>query len=138
MDSFRSIHRRLLQSVLLALCTVAMILLRSAADTQAPMCSTSIDRYTSDIGERLYAPLPDGSLIALNTNTDVLVSCSRTGILVRLLRGEAQIQVRHERAPRPFLVWTDHGVVEDVGTGFNIRQKQNSIEVVVTDGTVRI
>jgi len=102
------------------------------------MCSNSIVRYTSDVGERLYTTLPDGSLVALNTNTDILVSCSRTGRLVRLLRGEAQIEVRHERAPRPFLVWTDHGAVEDVGTGFNIRQRQNSIEVAVTDGTVRV
>jgi transmembrane sensor len=138
MDSFRSIHRRLLQGVVITLCTVAMISLRSAADIQAPLCSTPIDRYTSNAGERLYATLPDGSLIALNTNTDVLVNCSRTGRLVRLLRGEAQIHVRHERASRPFLVLTDHGVVEDVGTGFNIRQKRNSIEVAVTDGTVRI
>jgi transmembrane sensor len=120
------------------LCMVAIPLLRSAADTQAPICSTPDDRYTSEVGERLYAFLPDGSQIALNTNTDVLVSCSRTGRLVRLLRGEAQIQVRHERAPRPFTVWTDHAVVEDVGTAFNIRQRQNSLEVAVTDGTVRV
>jgi transmembrane sensor len=138
MDSSRSIHRQLLQSALLTLCMVAMTSLRSATDTQAPLCSTPIVRYTSDVGERFYATLPDGSQISLNTNTDVLVSCSRTGRLVRLLRGEAQIKVRHERAPRPFLVWTNHGVVEDVGTEFSIRQKQDSIEVAVTDGTVRV
>jgi len=138
MESTRSIHRWLLQGVLLTLCVVATISLRSAADIQAPICSTPVVRYTSDVGERFYTTLPDGSQISLNTNTDVLVSCSRTGRLVRLLRGEVQIQVRHERAPRPFMVWTNHGVVEDVGTGFNIRQKQNSIEVAVTDGIVRV
>jgi len=138
MDSRRSIHRWLVQSVVLTLCTVALSSLRSAADTQAPMCSTPMVRYTSDVGERFYTTLPDGSQIALNTDTDVLVSCSRTGRLVRLLRGEAQIKVRHERASRPFLVWTDHGVVEDVGTGFIVREKQDSMEVAVTEGTVRV
>jgi ferric-dicitrate binding protein FerR (iron transport regulator) len=138
MDSSRSIHRWLLQGVAVVLCLVATMSLRSAADTQAPMCSTPIDRYTSGVGDRIFATLPDGSLLALNSNTNIVATCSRTGRLVRLLKGEAQIFVKHERAPRPFILWTNQAAVQDVGTGFNVRAKENSTEIAVTDGTVRV
>jgi transmembrane sensor len=135
MDSSPSISRRLLQGSVLAL---LLLLLRSAADVQAPTCSAQTLHLQSNVGERLFSTLQDGSAATLNTNTEFISFCSREGRLSRLLKGEVEIRVRHERAPSPFILLAGNTAVEDVGTGFTARIKQNSVEIAVTDGTVRV
>jgi transmembrane sensor len=112
--------------------------LRGAADTQAPTCATPMVRVTSGTGERVFETLPDGSRLALNTDSEIIATCSPTARFVRVTKGEALLRFKHERGTRPFFVWSRDTLVEDIGTGADIRIREHSVEVAVTEGSVRI
>lgn len=84
--------------------------------------------------------LPDGSLITLNSNTEItyLKSFEENATRSVELTGEAFFEV--ERNPeQPFVVQLNGGTVEVLGTSFNIQayKKMDVIDVVVATGTVR-
>lgn len=86
--------------------------------------------------------LPDGSLITLNANSslryaeDFLSGTSREA----WLEGEAffTIAPAAQAAGLPFALHTSAGDVVVVGTAFNVRQRENIFEVVLTEGQVKI
>jgi len=81
--------------------------------------------------------LVDGSVIQMNGEASVAVSYSATERRVRLDRGEAHFSVARE-VQRPFIV-TARGVdVVAVGTAFNVRVAAEAVEVLVTEGKVRV
>ena len=81
--------------------------------------------------------LEDGSLVALNRGAEIRVNFSAKLRSVELSRGEAHFQVA-KNPDRPFVV-TAHGVqVRAVGTAFDVRLKSAAVEVVVTEGKVRV
>ena len=92
--------------------------------------STTVDGY-----ERVA--LEDGSLVELNSNTEVRVHYSDTRRHVRLLRGEAHFTVA-KNTDRPFSVEAGDLAVYALGTAFNVRLGAREIEVLVTEGTVRV
>ena len=72
---------------------------------------------TTAVGEQREMQLPDGSMIALNTDSQLEVTYGENYRDVRLLKGEALFEVTRDPA-RPFIV--DAGIrrVEAVGTAF--------------------
>jgi transmembrane sensor len=94
--------------------------------------------YRTAVGEHVTEILPDGSTLTLNTNTEVQVRYLEHERVARLLRGEAHFMVAHA-TERPFGVRVGEHIVQAVGTAFNVRvQTPDDIEVMVTDGVVRI
>jgi transmembrane sensor len=83
------------------------------------------------------ARLSDGSLIRLGAMSAVKVDYSRHRRAVSLDRGEARFQVAHDRT-RPFIVSTPLGKVTAVGTAFNINIVSNAVELLVTEGVVKV
>jgi transmembrane sensor len=81
--------------------------------------------------------LPDGTFVTLNTNKAVDVHFSATERRVRLLRGEALFTVARNPA-RPFVVEAGGVAVKAVGTAFNVRLQAETVEVLVTEGKVRV
>jgi transmembrane sensor len=81
--------------------------------------------------------LPDGSSVTLNADSAVEVQFTFNERRVRLQRGEAHFTVA-KNPHRPFVVEA-HGVaVKAVGTAFNVRLGADAVEVLVTEGKVRV
>lgn len=94
--------------------------------------------YHTTVGKQLTASLPDGSVVALNTDTSLDVSYSATRRLVILHKGEAIFHVAHSSS-RPFQVNVGARVVQAVGTVFNVMHlAQDDLRVTVSEGTVKV
>ena len=93
--------------------------------------------FVTRIGEQATFQLADGSIIVLNTNSSVTVDYSGEQRVVRLMHGEANFNVAKD-PQRPFMVYAGGGMVRAVGTAFNVRYTSNLVDVLVTEGTVRV
>jgi transmembrane sensor len=92
---------------------------------------------STDIGESRRLALPDGSNVQLNTESAVVVQLTGTERRVQLVRGEAHFQVA-KSAVRPFIVSAGAVAVRAVGTAFDVRLQPEAVEVLVTEGRVRV
>ena len=97
----------------------------------------SPERYETDIGEQRSVLLDDGSLVTLNTASQIEVKYSDHRRFVRLVRGEALFKVAHE-GERPFDVDTGNAVVRAVGTQFNVDRRDDRTTVSVVEGKVQV
>ena len=95
------------------------------------------DRHETRRGQQSVATLPDGSSIALNTDTRLDVSVGSKRRLVNFIEGEALFTVARDEA-RPFIVDLGNARVEVLGTAFNIRKRTDVVELTVTHGLVSV
>lgn len=95
------------------------------------------NHYHTAIGEQQQVQLKDGTLVTLNTNTELRVAYTDQRRTVYLSRGEAHFEVAHNPA-RPFEVHAGQGKVRAVGTAFTVYLKSDDVEVVVTEGEIEI
>lgn len=91
--------------------------------------------YTTSIGEQIAVTLPDGSILTLNTDSEVRVSFNRKERLIYLDKGEALFDVRSEKQ-RPFDVVTRSGIVRVKGTVFSVFDDGVNTLVTVIEGEV--
>ena len=120
------------------LAAAAMLLVGAVWWRATPTEPTAYARIvTTAVGELKNIGLPDGSKVLLNTDTQIEVAYSLAERRVRLVRGEAHFSVAKNPA-RPFYVEAKEVAVRAVGTAFNVRLRANSVEVLVTEGRVRI
>jgi transmembrane sensor len=97
----------------------------------------SWQRYETRIGGFSRIVLDDGSVIDLNTNSDVRVRFGKNRE-VRLMRGEGRFQVAHDSA-RPFTVAAADAAVRAVGTAFTVRLRDGEqVDVLVAEGKVAV
>lgn len=89
------------------------------------------------VGELQRIELPDGSTVRVNTDTRLEIAYSASERRVRLTRGEAFFTVEKSHA-RPFFVEANGVAVRAVGTAFNVRLHTETVEVLVTEGRVRV
>ncbi|MDB5461439.1 MAG: anti-FecI sigma factor, FecR, partial [Caulobacteraceae bacterium] len=88
-----------------------------------------------DLGEISRVPLPDGSVMDINTSSVLNVVMQAQGRDVTLHRGEAWFEVAKDPA-RPFLVRTGDARFRAVGTAFSVRRMSEGAELLVTEGRV--
>lgn len=88
-------------------------------------------------GNQQTVTLPDGSVVRLNTDTRLKLDFTEQARRVRLVRGEAHFAVAHN-PERPFIVHVADGSVRAVGTAFNVRYQRETVDVIVTEGTVEV
>ncbi len=93
--------------------------------------------FGTGLGEQKSLRLGDGSTIQLNTNSRVEVEYARTWRKVRLLKGEAYFDVAHN-PDRPFTVYAGDSLLRDIGTRFNVRLRNERMELTVTHGAVEV
>ncbi|BFM17015.1 pyoverdine signaling pathway anti-sigma factor FpvR [Maricurvus nonylphenolicus] len=116
---------------------LALVLLNSTA-LEGLLYSKPVQRnFVTAVGERANFVLEDGTSVTLNTNSRVNVEYTRSRRVVKLLRGEINVDVAKE-PQRPFLVYAGKGMVWAVGTAFNVRSEAERVEVTVTEGTVKV
>ena len=95
------------------------------------------NEYSTAVGELDTVSLPDGSRVTLNTDTRIHVDLSNKERRIDLRRGEAFFVVAKD-ATRPFVVYVDDKRVTAVGTQFSVRRDAEDIQVVVTEGRVKL
>ena len=93
--------------------------------------------YITAIGEVQEQRLVDGSVLQLNTDSQVQVSYNEGVRKIRLLKGEAHFEVTSD--PQwPFQVYAGDGMVKAVGTAFSVRLNPEQVNVIVSEGIVDI
>ena len=93
--------------------------------------------YATAVGEQQIRTLADGSIIQLNTGSQVRVDYDRNYRAVYLLRGEAHFTVAHDPA-YPFEVYVGVDVIRAVGTAFSVYLKGDEVRVTVSEGRVAL
>jgi transmembrane sensor len=109
----------------------------AGAATVAVRSLHSVDRYRTALGQRRSLLLADGSRIELNTATAIEVRLEAKRRLVHLLQGEAMFDIAHDAA-RPFLVRVGPSLLRVLGTAFNVRLRQDLVELTVSRGEVGV
>ncbi len=94
-----------------------------------------LQTYETKAGETRVIALTDGTVFAMNGGTRVSID-AKMKRFARLESGEAVFTVRHDAA-HPFTVETADATLRDLGTVFNVRQDEDSLEVSVADGAVQ-
>jgi len=96
------------------------------------------DRYRTQIGEMKVIPLSDGSVVTLNTNSEIAVRYTPSQRLIELVHGEALFDVAKNKL-RPFIVQTGTALVRAVGTSFSVKVLPDQpVQVLVREGIVEV
>ena len=107
------------------------------AVSDSVVAPTLVRDASTDIGERSFLVLPDGSRVTLNTASAVHADYTGHDRRVTLVRGEAFFEVAKD-ATRPFIVSAGSREVVAVGTAFDVRLQDRQIKVTLVEGKVRI
>lgn len=91
----------------------------------------------TEVGAFQKVDLPDGSIAQLNTDSAIDVDMRSRERRVTIARGEVHFSV-HKDSLRPFIVTARNVHVRAVGTAFNVRAGAAGVEVLVTEGRVRL
>ena len=94
-------------------------------------------QFSTVLGERRQVNLPDGSLIELNSRSQVRVNFQGDHRSIELNQGEAMFNVAHD-SHRPFVVVAGTGKVTVTGTRFDVRRDAQQTRVVVEQGRVKV
>jgi transmembrane sensor len=97
----------------------------------------SADQYVTAVGGLKTVKLADGSEVTLNTATRIRVYLRRRERRIDLASGEAYVIVAKD-ASRPFVINVADKAVTAVGTQFSVRRSSTDIQVLVTEGRVRL
>ena len=125
--------RRLIFPVALALAAgaaVAFLVLRPSPAEQTEPLAAAAPVYES-------RALDDGTVVELNGGAQIEVRFTVEERRVRLVRGEAHFQVA-KNPLRPFVVEAGGVAVRAVGTAFAVLLGGHAVEVLVTEGRVRV
>lgn len=93
--------------------------------------------YYTPVGGIASVPMSDGSKVTLNTDTAIHLAVTAQERRVQLDRGEAFFEVARD-AKRPFVVVAGDRRIVAVRTQFSVRRVHDQVEVLVSEGRVRI
>ena len=97
-----------------------------------------LTRYATAVGEQKVVELSDGSLVTLNTNSQLIVDFSHNNRRTVLDYGEAFFDVAPNPA-RPFNVELGQRAITVLGTKFNVKKiRGGEVKVAVMEGEVAI
>ena len=125
-------HHRSLTRTAFGVAAAAAIVVLGVVQFRAP-------RHTAEtaIGAFQKLDLADGSVVQLNTDSAIDATFTASERRVRIVRGEVFFTVAPDPS-RPFVVTSGPVAVVAVGTAFNVRQRDAAVEVLVTEGRVRV
>ena len=94
--------------------------------------------YATAVGEQKNVELADGTVVELNTNSQMRVEYSEGFRNIHLIQGEMHFNVAKDPAS-PFRVYARNSRVQAVGTAFTVYLAQDDdVEVYVTEGRVAL
>lgn len=103
---------------------------------QPPIENKTLD-LTTGIGENITHEMPDGSVLWLNSSSHIKLNYSDEYRRINLIAGEAHFEVAKD-PNRPFEVFANDRLIKAIGTAFSVHKLENSIEVLVSEGTVEL
>ncbi len=127
----------LLAEVVPASIAAGIALVGIAALLAPRLVDGNLQRVATRHGEQRSITLPDGSVVQLNTDTQITYRVDNSVRRVNLESGEAFFDVAKD-ASRTFVVNTDKAEIQVVGTQFTVRRLANEVEVVVKEGKVKV
>jgi transmembrane sensor len=89
------------------------------------------------IGEQRSITLADGSIVDINTDSELRVDLEGKERKLLLLRGEARFKVAKD-PHRPFVVSTPQARIRALGTIFNVRAESEQTAIAVLEGRVDV
>ncbi len=104
---------------------------------QPPVAPAPAPNVTAAADGPRQLTLSDGSEVELNRGSEIAEQFTAAERRVALVRGEAHFSVTKNPA-RPFIVRAKHVDVRAVGTSFNVHLESAAVEVLVTEGVVRL
>ncbi|XOV79906.1 MAG: FecR domain-containing protein [Aestuariibacter sp.] len=97
----------------------------------------SEQKLHTGVGDSKRVLLTDGSELLLNTESELTVTYTNMQRILELAKGEFHITVAKD-SERPLTVYAAGQVIQAVGTAFNVELNDGDVELLVTEGTVRI
>jgi transmembrane sensor len=94
-------------------------------------------RVATAPGEIRRLPLADGSIAAIDTDSELRIALANDARRIDLKRGQAWFQVAKDRQ-RPFIVDAGIAKVQAVGTAFSVKRTKGGVRIAVTEGRVAI
>ena len=94
-------------------------------------------RHVTRVGEQKTIEIADGSVVTLNTGTELLVRINKHSRDLVLRRGEAYFDVAQDPT-RPFTLEVSNRSVTALGTEFNILKTPETLTVAVLEGVVSL
>ncbi len=136
--TFRQLFR--VAAVVAALAVTAVLLARYAGDAGRESAEPVIamQQITTEPGQRAGMELSDGTRIRMNVASKISFTSGFAADKREVyLEGEAFFQVAPD-AKRPFIIHAGNGVIQVLGTQFDVRayEEENEVRVAVTEGTV--
>lgn len=131
----KMLDKRLGWPALIGLAAAACLTIAISIDWSYP--PQPQEQFRTETGEQRSIGLSDGSIIHMNTRSQVRVAFSDAARDVYLLDGQAIFKVKHD-AVRPFRVHVDSAVVQAIGTQFDVRRLDDRTNVAVIEGVVQI
>ncbi|MDP8568343.1 FecR family protein [Methylophilus aquaticus] len=94
------------------------------------------ENMRTKVGQQASFTLTDGSHVALNTNSALVVEQHLYSRRLYLKQGEALFTAEH--GWRPFTVYANQTQIRDIGTIFNVRNTDQGAVVTVVEGSVEV
>ncbi|WP_420136278.1 FecR family protein [Sphingomonas sp.] len=91
--------------------------------------------YATEVGEIRRVPLSDGSVMTMNSGSELAVHMKGKARSIALAQGEAWFDVAKD-ADRPFVVAARKVKAKAVGTAFSVRMRDDAVEILVNEGVV--
>lgn len=99
--------------------------------------ATSADHVATGPGEIRRMPLADGSIAAIDAESELRIALEKDARRIDLARGQVWFQVAKDRQ-RPFIVDAGIAKVQAVGTAFSVTRMGDEVRIAVTEGRVAI
>lgn len=93
--------------------------------------------YETGVGQQTLFTLADGSIVHLNTQSELTVRITKDSRDLELVQGEAMFEVAKDSS-RPFRVRSGEVTVEAIGTQFNVYRREDGVHITVVEGTVKV
>ena len=120
----------------LAVASLCAVMLVNLWFTTGAMTETN-GIYLTAVGQQKTLTLADGSIVELNTNSQIEVAYGDRYRNIQLLQGEAYFDVVKD-PEHPFRVYAGVGRVQAVGTAFSVYLQDRGMNVLVTEGRVAL
>jgi transmembrane sensor len=93
--------------------------------------------FQTGLGQRTALTLEDGSVVTLDTDSEVRVLAMASTRSLALIRGRAFFKVAKD-PNRPFLVQAGDKTVRALGTAFGVRMNDGAVTVTLVEGKIRV
>jgi transmembrane sensor len=113
--------------------------LAAALSGVALLWPRSVQEYSTRIGEMRREPLPDGSIITLNTGTRLAVAYTERLREVKLLHGEVLVEAAADPSDRLFKLHALDTQITTAAAAFAVRVlSRDAVQIMVQNGQVQV